>query len=341
MSLIARLRALEAARLIAASQPDAPAAVVEGDALEVAPVQTAEPVQEAEPLDARLSPARRHRQLVMASMGRRVLGEASIGGAAHLSPHAANDGPFSPEEAQIRLMLIDHQRSLKATMSTKSKEAMKRDFLPLYDAWIAGVLAANTGYPNDVLTTIMVWRMDVGDFVGAMPIIEYVLKYDLKLPERFKSTSAVFITDTIADTALKAFALGGDAAADFPNGVLGHLEDLIEDIDIHDEVRAKLQAAIAKAILAGGDESDRRARAGEALKRYMRALDLDERVGVKKDVAALQREINKGEATAPATAAPAAAIEPAVDTPAVDQDANTNDTAASPAEADAATQEGG
>lgn len=296
MSLIAKLRAIEAARAIAASGAAAPA-----DAPADAPIAetAAEPsdapaVDQAEAHSPRLSPARRHRQRVMASLGARSIGPIWTH-EGFTPPQADNDAPMSTEEAHIRLQLIDHQRSLKATMSTKGKEAMKREFLPLYEGWVDGVLASNAGRNDDVLTTIMVWRMDVGDFVGAMPIIEYVLKHNLQLPDRFKSTAPVFITDTICDAALKAFALGDEAADAFPSGILGHLEDLVDDIDMHDEVRAKLQKAIGKAILQGGDEADRRSRAGEALRRYLKALDMDERVGLKKDIDSLKRELKRSE----------------------------------------------
>lgn len=249
----------------------------------------------------RLSPALRHKQRVLAAL--KSGAGASIGIPLSNHPSGANDdapeGPATLAYRQMQLQLIDHQRSLKAIMSTEGKVALKREILPLYQDWVSGVLAGSSdsarGAYDEVLVMVMIWRMDVGDFAGAMPLIEYVLHHGMPLPNRFKSTPAVFITDTICDAALKAYVLGDETAAAFPSGILGHLEDLVEDIDMHDEVRAKLQKAIGKAILTGGDEAERRARAGEALKRYLRALDLDDRVGLKKDIDSLQRELKRSE----------------------------------------------
>jgi hypothetical protein len=335
MSLIAKLRAQEAARKLAEANGesfvshDAPATAA--DAAEFTDAPVAPVTDQEQPYSPRLSPARRHRQTVMASLAGRAIGPIWTDGD-FVPPQVDNDAPSSTEEAHIRLQLIDHQRSLKATMSVKAKEAMKQEFLPLYEGWINGVLAANSGLNDEVLTTIMIWRMDVGDYVGAMPIIEYVLKHSLQLPDRFKSTAPVFIVDTIADAALKAFALGDEAAAAFPSGILGHLEDLIDGIDMHDECRAKLQKAIGKAILLGGDEADRRSRAGEALKRYLKALDLDDKVGLKKDIDSLQRELKRSEPGDERSADQAPSDETTAEAPPAEQSApepaeqNTSDT---------------
>ena len=104
--------------------------------------------------------------------------------------------------------------------------------------------------------------------------------------------------EQIADAAIRAYETGEDAARGFPAAVLPELEDLIElvDADIHDEITAKLHRALGMAILAGAKEDDAddlTARQGQALRCYQRALQLDEKVGVKKPISQLQSALKK------------------------------------------------
>lgn len=246
----------------------------------------------------------RHRLRVLAAAGGRVL--AASGATA--PTEAANDEPLSPEEAAVRLLLIDHQRSLKLIESREAKIALKREILPQYEAWVDGLLQGNAGDPGEVLATVLIWRLDAGLFIEAVPLIDYLLRHRLPLPAHIKRTPATFITEEIAKAALAAFDQGGDVAEAFPVGVLAALEQLIDHEDpalrqdMPDEVRAKLQKAIARAILRDGE--DDRTRQQEALKRFLRALELDAGCGVKKDIDTLQRKLNKP-APAPTPTPPA------------------------------------
>ena len=234
------------------------------------------------------------------------------------STRAANDdnAPATTEEAEVRLQLLDHKRSLKAIQSREAKIALKRDILPLYAPWCDGVLSADSGADDEVLATVLIWRIDVGDYFEALPLIDYVLRHKLELPAHIDRTPATFITEEIAEAAIKAYDAGGDAATNFPAGILSAIEELVDDedpdlrADMPDEVRAKLQKAIGRAVLFAGD--DDRNRQEETLKRYQRALELDPKSGVKKQVEQLQRKLRPE--TTPA--APAATPTPTpTDTP--------------------------
>lgn len=275
----------------------------------------------------RPSPAVLHRQTVLAAKGARVLVGVGMAGAigtlgakglaAAAAAAAANDqdGPVAREAGLMKLQLVDHLASLKAIQSREAKIALKRELLPLYDGWIAGVLSGASGLPDEVFTTIMIWRIDVGQYVEAVPLIQYALRHRLPLPSRIDRTLATFVTEEIAEAALKAFAQGGDVAAGFPAGVLAAIEDLVDhddpDLreDMPDEVRAKLQKAIGKAILRDGE--DDRARQEQALKRFMRALELNDGAGVKKEIDQLQRKLNKPAPPSDADAAADDAAPPA------------------------------
>lgn len=290
MSLAKRVQARKAA----GQKFDFAAAAASRDASPAAEPAAEEAAESVRTPSARpVSAAQRHRFRVLAASGSRVLAAAGAPSAAS----AANDGPLSTAEAEIRLQLIDHKRSLKAIQSREAKIALKRDILPLYAPWVEGVLEANTGAADEVFATVMIWRIDVGDFFGALPQIEYVLRHKLELPAHIDRTPATFITEEIAEAALKAYQLGAEAAAAFPAGILPAIEDLVDgDVpelraDMPDEVRAKLQKAIGLAVLFVDDED--RQRQEESLKRFQRALELDPKSGVKKAIEQLQRKLNK------------------------------------------------
>jgi hypothetical protein len=242
----------------------------------------------------KLDPFARHKQQVLG----RILAQKGGGfGVAH-SPVAGNDNsPAAREAIAMKLQLIDHKQTLKAIQSRETKIAMKAELLPLYGAWISGVLrggaAPATQEAADVVATVMIWRIDVGDYAGALPLIAYVLRHRVPMPSQINRTAATFVTEEIVDAALAAFDLASAEATEpaFSIEVLAELEDLVADEDMHDEVKAKLQKAIGKALAASGD--DTRIRQEETLKRYMRALELNPRAGVKKDIERLQSALRK------------------------------------------------
>jgi hypothetical protein len=256
----------------------------------------------------KLDPFARHRQQVLGGL----LARSGSGyGIAH-SPRAVNDNPTPATRAAIemKLQLIDHKQTLKAIQSRETKIETKRELLPLYADWISGVLLADappaTEEAADVVSSIMIWRIDVGDYAGALPMIDFVLRHRVPMPAQIGRTVGTFVTEEIADAALAAFDQVESGVQAFPIKVLAELEDLVADEDMHDEVKAKLQKAIARALAADGDES--RVRQEETLRRYMRALELNPRAGVKKDIERLQSALKKTEAAAGAPA-PSSATE--------------------------------
>lgn len=245
------------------------------------------------------SPATLHRQHVLASIGGRVLAASGVA----LEASGGNDNAPGSHEANLMMVqLLDHKRSLKDIKSTEGKVALKRQILPLYEGWVSGILAGDRPDPDEVTATIMVWRLDAGDYAGALAIAAWAIKHQIPLPPHVKRDPATFVVDVITEDVLKFFALGEVAvpAAQAFGELLGQVEELVDGIDMHDEVRAKLEKAIGKCLAAGGDES--RARQEATLKRYLRALELHDGSGVKKDIDALNRALKKPETISQAAA---------------------------------------
>nr|WP_245157638.1 phage terminase small subunit [Brevundimonas sp. A19_0] len=199
------------------------------------------------------------------------------------------------------LQLQEDQRRLKEIQSIERKIALKAELLPGYAGWIDGMIKAGkaSASPLDqVFTALMAWRIDTGDIKGAMPMIEHALLNGLAMPDRFKRETPAFVVEQVSEAAIRAYEAGEDAARAFPAAVLPAIEDLIDlvDADIHDEITAKLHRALGMAILAGAKEDDAddlTARQGQALRCYQRALQLDEKVGVKKPITQLQSALKK------------------------------------------------
>ncbi|HEX8402219.1 MAG TPA: phage terminase small subunit [Allosphingosinicella sp.] len=209
-------------------------------------------------------------------------------------------------ELQRERLGVDLKR-LKDIQSIERKIDLKRELIANYDPWVGGVLdaAANgaRGVQDDILTHMMIWRIDTGDFAGALPLVEYVLRWGLALPERFNRTAATMIAEEIAEAALKRLDQGEEPKEGFVDlELLLTIDDLTADHDMHDEVRAKLAKALGRELARQADAADesadgpaggKRAAIEAALKRLRRARELNAKAGVKKDIERLEREARK------------------------------------------------
>jgi len=213
------------------------------------------------------SPARRHFERVSAALAAADAGEAPMQGEAFELMQAA---------------LFEDYRLLKSTQSMERKAEIKREILPKYAEYVAGVLEAGQGAQDDVLMRVMLWRIDAGDLAGAIAIAKYAIKHGLTPPDQFERGTAAIIAEEVADQALKQL----EAEDVDRTALLLHLIDvelLTRDTDMHDQIRAKLHKALGYACRATGQLED-------AQVNLERALSLNDRIGVKKDLERLERE---------------------------------------------------
>ena len=211
---------------------------------------------------------------------------------AQLAAQAAQAGNPLRHANGYELMLAqlaEHRRSLKQVQSIERKAELKRKLLPAYDAWIDGVLAADAGVQDEVFMTVMVWRIDVGDVVGALPLAAYAIQHGLSMPDQYQRTTACLIAEEFASLAIKAAEAGTPV---YPDALL-QVADLVQDQDMPDEVRAKLCKAIGYAQLAHieREPAEVDARRAAALEYLKRALALHDKCGVKKDIERIERDI--------------------------------------------------
>lgn len=219
---------------------------------------------------------------------------------------AKNAGRATPGKEQtgdqyelMQAALWEARRSLKDIKSVEGKVARKRDLLPQFFPYIDGVLKAGTGAQDTVLMTVMVWLFDVGDFLRGGDIAEYALKHGLTTPDHYQRDTASLYVEQVADECLVILAdfnaadpkddewkAAAESTARRLMEPLTRAEQLTASADMHDQIRAKLHKAIGYAHRNTGELEEARAH-------LARALQLNDRVGVKKDIEKLERELKK------------------------------------------------
>jgi len=214
------------------------------------------------------SPARRHYLRTLAAQA-----QPAAGGDAR---DTANANAY---ELQL-LQLTEHRRRLKQIMSLDNKLAAKREFLGTYTPWVEGVLQGDTGQQDEVLVTVLVWRIDVGDLAGALPLAEYALRHALVMPDQYHRGLPCVVAEQFAETALKQIT-----AEQLPDlAALQRVAEITAEHDMPDEARAKLYKAIGYTLRALDDKPG-------AIAALQRALALNAKAGVKRDIELLERAI--------------------------------------------------
>lgn len=200
---------------------------------------------------------------------------------------AATPSTTRADATAYELMLVklaEDRRRLHEIQSIERKIELKRTLLPDYAPWVDGVLAGDHGVQDDVLMTVMVWHIDTGNLEEALRIAAYAITHRLAMPDQYKRSTGCLIAEEFADYALKLDPIDADTTK--------HLllaERVTADQDMPDEVRAKLLKAIGYGLNRSGDIEQKRA----AIDYLKRALTLHDKVGVKRDIELIERELKK------------------------------------------------
>ncbi|REC90892.1 phage terminase small subunit [Pantoea ananatis] len=178
------------------------------------------------------------------------------------------------------LQLNEDRRRLKGIQSTVTKAQVKIEVLPKYAAWAEGVLSADGAQQDDVIMYVMLWRIDAGDYAGALTIGRHALKHGWVMPVGKRNTATV-LTEEMADAAKAAMLAGAPFDAD----LLLQTLDAVDGEDMPDQSRARLHKSIGWVQTESNPVS--------ALNHLKHALQLDEKCGVKKDIEQLERKLRK------------------------------------------------
>lgn len=225
------------------------------------------------------SPAARHMMRVSAS-------ETARRGAAPLRNATAYE--------QMLVKLAADCRTLKQIRSTERKADKKRELLPFYLPWVAGVLANGKGAQDDIVMTVMLWRLDADDIAGALEIARYALTWGLTMPVGgHRRTTPYLLAEEVALAAQRLC----DAKQSPELALLLDTLALTERADMPDIVRAKLHKITGYVLRDTG-------KLPEALVHLQRAIQLERTIGVKKDIEQLERQLKPKPEPAPKTTKP-------------------------------------
>ena len=220
----------------------------------------------------------------MTTLARRHFLQHSAAKVASAEPEAQRAGANAYELMLVQL--AEHRRLLKGIQSIEQKAKVKADLLPTYSPWVKGVLETGKGEQDDVVMTVMVWSLDAGIWRAALEIAEYAVPHGLTMPDQYQRDTATVLAEEIAEQAIKLLATP-ETAASVDLGALLQVERLVAEKDMPDEVRAKLHKAIGYSMRQNPDLEQKQL----ALDHLQRAVQLHDKVGVKKDIEILEREV--------------------------------------------------
>lgn len=193
----------------------------------------------------------------------------------------------------LQLKLREDKQELKSKQSIQAKIELKRDLVGHYEEWIDASLASGKGDQDNLLTTMMLWHIDIGNFGRALDIAEYTMKHDLKMPDAHQRTLATVVAEEIADTA-KKLATSNEIDDEQIAQVL-RASTITAEADMPDQVRAKLSRQVGELTEAVNPVF--------ALDNYQNALRFDANSGVKGSIKRLEKQLKdadlKPEDTAP------------------------------------------
>lgn len=205
-----------------------------------------------------------------------------------LAAKAASQSAINPllPNNQYNLMLnqlAQHKRRLKAIKSTQAKEQVKReDILPELKPYVDGVLEADTGQQDDVVMHYMIWSLDAGDVHECLRIADYAVPHSLVMPEQFARDLDDWLAEEIATRTIKAYEAG--QAID---NTAFTAWSLVKDADLFDQVAAKIHKAMG--LVLHNDRPE------QALHHYRTAVELWDKVGTKKLINELEKQVTKPE----------------------------------------------
>lgn len=219
------------------------------------------------------------------------------GPATGIAPDMPETGEAVSEYNILLTVLHNDLREIRDIQSVEARNPVKAQKAATYADWVKGALAAGAegkAVQDEIVVTQMIWAMDYGDYDYALEIAEHCLTHGLNLPEQYKRTMGCMIAEEIAEDALAA-----RGAVSTP--ILLRTHALTEKADMPDQARAKLLKALGRAFAEDATnfdpEADNAVAGGKtaltaaAVSCLSEALKLNKKVGVKKELDALKKQL--------------------------------------------------
>lgn len=242
-----------------------------------------------------ISPFRRHQMHVRALLS----GAAQPDTAPAAAPERAIDTPLGQEYAALRVLLHDNLRSLSDIASIEARNPVKIEMARAFAPWIEGVLQAGEegqAAQDEILVWNLIWAIDYRDWDYALRLAAHAIRFHLAAPERLKRSLPCFLAEEVG-----TISLAQNEAV--PHDVLGRVLALVEGHDMPDQAKAKLHKALgrsfarrAKSFDPAADNAPAGGKAAyltEAVAHLQRALQLDNSIGVRSEIKALDKALAK------------------------------------------------
>lgn len=240
--------------------------------------------------------AQRRRAQVLAARAATDAGAPVANGTAAPMPET---GEAASQYNVLRAVLHDNLRSLDSIRSVTDRNPKKIEMAKAFDAWVDGALAAGVdgkAAQDEILTTMMIWAIDYRDIDRGLDLAAHAIKHGLALPERYSRTAATFVADQVAEAWLAD-------PKDVTREQLLRAWSLTEKADMPDQAKAKLLKALGRATAAAAAAFDPQADNAPAGGKpallsaaqgfFQSAVKLQKKIGVAKDLEAVDRELKQ------------------------------------------------
>lgn len=214
-------------------------------------------------------------------------------------PELARDSVAGQEYAALRVLLHDNLRSLSDIASIEARNPVKIEMARAFAPWIEGVLLAGEqgqAAQDEILVWNLIWSIDYRDWDYALRLAAHAIRFNLASPERMNSTIPCFLAEQVATISLTQ-------SEAVPHDVLARVLALIDGHDMHDQAKAKLHKAVgrsfarrAKVFDPAADNAPAGGKAAyltEALAHLRRALELDNGIGTRSEIKAIDKALTK------------------------------------------------
>ncbi|WP_343560397.1 phage terminase small subunit [Kiloniella sp. b19] len=195
-----------------------------------------------------MSLMRKHKQRVLAE---KAALKAQEEGRNTTTPREPQNSPVHILTTRLRALEVE----LKGLQSTDRKIKHKLAALPEFDAYLDGIVAADTKAQDDILVMLMIWHfdcvtLDPSLLQRTLDLADYALQSDMKMPDRFNRSLAGFVLAELADIALATSKLD-DLTVEDRDLMVEHLNDALtwtKDHDMVDDIPARAYKAMGELI---------------------------------------------------------------------------------------------
>lgn len=196
-----------------------------------------------------------------------------------------------PVVAQLEADFKKDLADMKLMPSLQHRAYAKRERFAKYWHYVSGIVARDEAINDNLTRWMLVWAADAKLFDEFLAIATYMLRFNIQLPSDFKKTP---LTSFFVDAGYDMLLAENEMLKPISATDGEKLNALIETIDDprlqpHDQAYAKFLKELGSRV----EELGTLIALKRAVTYYEKALMLNEKVGVKQDIARVNKEIEK------------------------------------------------